>query len=348
MESIDLRSDTVTQPTVEMRKAMSEAECGDDVWDEDITVKRLESLAAEMTGKDAAIFTASGTMSNLIAVLTWCDRGTEIIVGDQSHIFWNEVGGASALGGVSVRTVPNNLRGGMDPLDVEEAIRRENIHFPATSMIGLENTHNRCSGGVLTIEETESIAKIGRLKGIPSHLDGARIFNASVALSVQVKALCSPVDSVSFCLSKGLSAPIGSLLCGSRDFVDKAKKWRKMVGGGMRQVGVIASAGLVALNTMVERLAEDHSNATLLAQGLSGISGINLNQDLIESNIVIFEWVSGPAVDLIESLSRKGLKASYVGGQKIRMVTHAGISHRDIYRAINIVGETATKPITSD
>ncbi len=341
MEFIDLRSDTFTQPTVEMRKAMAEAECGDDVWDEDITVKHLEGLAAEKTGKDSAIFTASGTMSNLIAILTWCDRGTEIVVGDQAHIFWNEGGGVSALGGVSVRTVPNTPRGGMDPLDVEEAIRRQNI----TSMIGLENTHNRGSGGVLTMDETESIAKIGRAKGIPIHLDGARIFNASVALNVPVKDLCSPVDSVSFCLSKGLSAPIGSLLCGSKEFVDDARKWRKMVGGGMRQVGVIASAGLVALDTMVERLAEDHANANSLAQGLSGVTGINLNTDLIESNIVIFEWMLGPTLEFIERLSQKGLKASYVGGQKIRMVTHVGISTEDIDRAIRIVRETANMPL---
>lgn len=341
MKSIDLRSDTVTQPTAEMRKAMSEAECGDDVWEEDLTVKRLEGLSAERTGKEAAIFTASGTMSNLIAVLTWCKRGTEIVVGDEAHIFWNEVGGASALGGVSIRTVPNNLRGGMDPLDVKEAIRRDNIHFPPTSMIGLENTHNRCSGGVLTKEETESIAKVGRAKGIPVHLDGARIFNASIALGVSVEELCSPADSVAFCLSKGLSAPIGSLLCGSREFVNEAKKWRKMVGGGMRQVGVIAAAGLVALDSMVERLAEDHSNARLLAEGLFHISGIKLISNVIESNIVIFEWTCGPAVNLIERLGQKGLKASYVGGRKIRMVTHAGISSDDINKAIQIVSETA-------
>ncbi|MBI4233702.1 MAG: low-specificity L-threonine aldolase [Chloroflexi bacterium] len=341
MKVVDLRSDTVTLPTPAMRKAMAEAECGDDVWGEDPTVQRLERMAADLMGKESAVFTASGTMSNLLAVLSWCRRGDEVVVGSEAHMFWNEVGGASALGGVVLRTVPNDERGMMDPHAVEAAIRPENIHYPPTTLVCLENTHNRCSGAVLTPEDTGAVAEVARRHGIPLHLDGARIFNAAVYLGVPARGLAAPADSVSFCLSKGLSAPIGSLLCGSAAFVQRARKWRKMVGGGMRQVGVIAAAGIVALGTMIDRLAEDHENARRLAHGLARIPGIRLEPGRVQTNIVIFEWTGGPAPDFLKRLDARGVKGSYVGGSRIRMVTHYGVSAQDVDDALAVVEAAA-------
>ncbi|MSQ12493.1 MAG: aminotransferase class I/II-fold pyridoxal phosphate-dependent enzyme [Dehalococcoidia bacterium] len=340
MRVTDLRSDTVTLPTDEMRRAMAEAECGDDVWEEDPTVKRLESMAAERMGKEAALFTPSGTMSNLLAVLTWCRRGDEIIVGSESHMFWNEVGGASALAGVVLRTVPNDRYGRMEPGEVEGGVRTDNIHYPPTTLVALENTHNRCSGAVLTVEDTQAVADVAHRYGIPVHLDGARIFNAAVALGVPAADLARPADSVCFCVSKGLSAPIGSLLCGSRDFITKARKWRKMLGGGMRQVGVIAAAGIVALDTMVDRLAEDHANARRLALGLAGMPGIQLDPELVQSNIVVFTW-RGDAQAFLRVLAERGVKCAFMGGQKLRMVTHRGVTAGDVDEALRIVQQVA-------
>jgi threonine aldolase len=297
-------------------------------------------MAAERMGKEAALFTASGTMSNLLAVLTWCQRGDEIIVGSESHIFWNEVGGAAALGGVMVRTVPEDEHVRMQPSDVEAAVRRENIHFPRTTLLGLENTHNRCSGALLSVEQTRALSDVAHRHGIPVHLDGARIFNASVALGVPERALAAPADSIAFCVSKGLSAPIGSLLCGSREFVASARKWRKMVGGGMRQVGIIAAAGIVALEKMVERLAEDHANARRLAIGLAGVPGINVEPELVHTNIVIFSW-RGNAPAFMENLAKRGVKCSYVGGPKVRMVTHRGITAEDVDEAVRLAEQAA-------
>ena len=262
---IDLRSDTVTLPTPAMRQAMADAEVGDDVFGEDPTVNRLEERAAELLGKEAALFTASGTMSNLLAVLTHTQRGDEVLLGSEAHIFWSEVGGAATLVGVQPRTLPNRPDGTLDPTLVEAAIRRPDVHHPQTGLLCLENTHNRCGGGVMTVEETATLSEVAHDRGIPVHLDGARLFNAAVALERPAKDLTAPVDSVCFCLSKGLGAPVGSLLGGSREFVDRARKYRKMVGGGMRQAGVIAAAGLVALTTMIDRMAEDHANARRLA-----------------------------------------------------------------------------------
>ena len=266
MPSIDLRSDTVTQPTDEMRRAMAEAEVGDDVYGEDPSINRLQDRAAELLGKEAGLLTASGTMSNLIASLTYCHRGDEIVMGDQAHMFWNESAGASALAGAQIRLVPNDSQGRIDPVDLERAIRPAgNIHTPSTTMVCLENTHNKCGGGVLTPEDTAKVASVAHAAGASVHLDGARIFNAAVALEVPVRELVKDVDDVSFCLSKGLSCPVGSVLCGSQEFIDQARKWRKMIGGGMRQAGVLAAAGLVALDGMIDRLAEDHANARQLA-----------------------------------------------------------------------------------
>ena len=337
MKVIDLRSDTVTHPTEAMRRAMAGAEVGDDVYGEDPTVNRLQERAAEMLGMEAGLFTASGTMSNLVATLTHCRKGEEIIMGDQAHMFWNEVGGTSAMVGVQVRTVPNDTRGMMDFGELEAAVRlKGNIHFPPTTLVCLENTHNRCSGGVWTPGETRRIADMAHAAGAKVHLDGARIFNAAVALEVPATELTKDVDDACFCISKGLSCPAGSVLCGSREFIEQARKWRKMVGGGMRQAGVLAAAGLLALDTMIDRLAEDHAQARRLATGLADTDGLHLDPDRVQTNIVIFEVDRsvGPAAEFISSLAQEGLKVTYPGKQSIRMVTHRHISSADVDEAL--------------
>jgi threonine aldolase len=336
MKIIDLRSDTVTQPTEEMRRAMYEAEVGDDVFGEDPTINRLEELSACRMGKQAALFTPSGTMSNVIAVMAQTRHGDEIILGSEAHIFWNEAGGAAALGGVMMRTVANNEEGRLSPQDVKDAIRASNIHYPPTALICLENTQNRCGGGVLTAEYTETIGKIARRHGIRLHLDGARIFNAAVALGIEASALAAPADSVSFCVSKGLSAPVGSLLCGSQEFITKARKVRKMLGGGMRQAGVLAAAGIVALEKMVGRLAEDHTNARRLAQGLADIPGITASPEKVMTNIVIFEPPENlDTTEFIRRMGEQGVKFTYPGGRRVRAVTHRHIRTADIDEALN-------------
>lgn len=334
---IDLRSDTVTRPTPSMRRAMAEAEVGDDVWGEDPTVRRLERMAAERMGKEAGLFTASGTMSNLVALLTWCRRGEEVILGDRSHIYLYEVGGASALGGIVYRPVPNREDGTLPLEEVERALRPENIHFPRTRLVCLENTHNRCSGAVLTPEYTRRVADLAHRHGLSLHLDGARLFNAAVALGVPPADLAGPADSVCFSLSKGLGAPIGSVLCGSEAFIREARRWRKMVGGGMRQVGVIAAAGIVALEEMVDRLAEDHRNARRLAEGLARIPGILLDPSRIQTNIVIFRWQGGPVSQFLKALEEQGVLASHAGEDQVRMVTHYHIGPQDIDDALEAV-----------
>jgi threonine aldolase len=343
MRVIDLRSDTVTLPTPAMREAMRNAEVGDDVWGDDPTVKRLERMAAERIGKEATLLTVSGTMSNLVAVLTHCQRGDEMIVGSEAHMFYYEVGGCSALGGVHVRTVPNDARGMLDPGDVEAAIRTSNIHFPPTRLICLENTHNRCGGAVLTPDDTASVAEVAKHHEIPVYLDGARIFNAAVYLGIDVRELTRHATSLSFCLSKGLSAPIGAVLCGSEEFIARARKNRKMVGGGMRQAGIIAAAGIVALETMVERLGEDHANAQLLAQGLSTIPGIAIDPATVQTNIVMFAVEGLPPEEFQRRLAEKGVKISSRGGNRFRMVTHYGIERQDIEEALEIVRQVCKK-----
>ncbi len=344
MAFIDLRSDTVTKPTEEMRAAMAEADVGDDVMGEDPTVNRLEQMAAEMLGKETALLTSSGTMSNLIAALSHCRRGDEVIMGSEGHMFWNEVGGAATLAGVQVRTVPNDAQGRIDPGDVEAAIRPlGNLHFPRSSLLCIENTHNRCNGGILTPADTRNVCDVAHASRLAVHLDGARIFNAAVALEVPAKDLVADVDDVSFCLSKGLSAPVGSLLCGGQEFVEQARKWRKMLGGGMRQAGVIAAAGIVALETMVDRLAEDHSNASRLASGLSRIPGIRLEPAIFHTNIVFLELEAelGSVHEFISHLGQHGLKVSYPGGRRIRLVTHRHIIPDDVDQAVEIVASVA-------
>ncbi|MDH4299451.1 MAG: low-specificity L-threonine aldolase, partial [Dehalococcoidia bacterium] len=335
---------TVTHPTPEMRKAMSEAEVGDDVYGEDPTVNRLEAMAAKMMDKEAAVFTTSGTQGNLTAVLTHTHHGDEIIVGDQAHILWYEVGGAAALGGVILRTVPNDSGGRLDPSDIERTIRGKDIHYTQTTLLCLENTHNRCGGTVLTTDYTDEVCNLAHRRGLKVHLDGARIFNGAVALSVPACALARNADSVALCLSKGLSAPVGSLLCGRREFVERARKFRKMLGGGMRQAGVIAAAGIVALETMVDRLAEDHANARRLAQGLAQIKGITLAQDDIPTNIVMFH-VSPPLspAEFIEALDRAEVKIGLRDGRPFRAVTHRMVSSSDIDEALTRIEAVCLK-----
>jgi threonine aldolase len=335
MKVIDLRSDTITHPTPEMRKAMFEAEVGDDVYGEDPTVNRLEAMAAKMMGKEAAVFTTSGTQSNLVAVLTHTHHGDEVILGDEAHILWYEVAGAAALGGVVLRTVPNDSGGRLSLDDIDRTIRGKDIHYPETTLLCLENTHNRCGGTVLTPDYTDEVCNLAHKRGLRVYLDGARIFNAAVALGVPACTLAQNVDSVAVCLSKGLSAPVGSLLCGSRGFVKRARKFRKMLGGGMRQAGVIAAAGIVALETMVDRLAEDHANARRLAQGLAAIKGIRLVQDDIPTNIVMFDLSpESSVVQFMERLDRAGVKIGLRDGRPFRAVTNRMVSSSDIDEAL--------------
>jgi len=338
MKIIDLRSDTVSLPTEAMRKAMYEAELGDDVYQEDPTVNHLEELSAHISGKEAALLTPSGTMSNLIAILTHTQRGDEIILGDEAHIFWYEVGGASAIGGVVPHILPNDSCGGISENALKAAIRPDNIHHPRTRLLCLENTHNRCGGAILSREYTSSICEIARQQGLHIHLDGARIFNAAVASNMSASELAKPCDSVCFCLSKGLGAPVGSLLCGSKDFIAKSRRWRKMLGGGMRQAGVFAAAGIVALETMIERLAKDHANARRLACGLESTPGLSINPATVQTNIVIFE-VSGnfTALELTEKLSESGLKVLCRSENSLRMVTHHMITADDIDDALSLI-----------
>ena len=333
MKSIDLRSDTVTLPTSEMREAIYKAELGDDVFGEDPTINRFEKMAAERVGKEAALFVASGTMGNLVCSLTHCARGEEVILGDKSHMFLNEAGGMSTLGGIHPHTVANQPDGTIRIEDIEGAIRGSNLHFPRTRLICLENTHNSCNGAALPAEYIDSVAALAKRYGLSLHLDGARIFNAAVALKVDVKELTRNVDSVSFCLSKGLSAPVGSVVCGSNKFIAEARRTRKVLGGGMRQAGIIAAAGIVAVEKMVERLKEDHANARRLAEGIDKIEGLSIDLTVVQTNIVYFELVSDK-IDVQAFLTRlgeRGIKLLRIGGpHRFRVVTHYGIEAEDI------------------
>ena len=346
MREVDLRSDTVTHPSPEMRRAMAEAELGDDVFGDDPTLNRLEAMAAERLGKEAAVFVASGTMGNLVSVLAHAGRGDEIILGDKAHIFRSEAGGASALGGVAYFPLPNDHRGMLDLDQLEAAIKPPNEHFTRTALVALENTQNACGGAPLSADDTQSVADIAHRHDIPLHLDGARIFNAAVALETPVTELVKHADSVSFCLSKGLSCPIGSVVCGSEEFVRGARKWRKMVGGGMRQVGVIAAAGIVALDNMVERLNDDHANARRLAQGLVQIPGIDIDPDALPTNLVFFTITDGDPSLIQQEINKHGVK----GGMPTpnwRFVTHYGIDSDDIDYAIEVMDAACRKYATA-
>jgi threonine aldolase len=321
-----------------MREAMYRAELGDDVLGEDPTVNRLEAMAAERMGKEAAMFVASGTMGNLTALLTHCQRGHEAIMGDRAHTFLFEAGGSAVLGAIHPHTLPNQPDGTLRLEDIEAAIRPENPHHPRTRLVCLENTHNRCGGAVLTPEYTDSVGQLAHRHGLAVHLDGARVFNAAVALGVDVRDLTRSVDSVQFCLSKGLSAPVGSLLCGTEAFMYEARRWRKIVGGGMRQAGVLAAAGIEGLEGMVGRMADDHANARRLAEGLAEIPGFAVDLSSVQTNIVIWDLATDRTTpqEVAERLRAGGVKIFSIGGQQFRAVTHFGIEAGDIERALTV------------
>jgi threonine aldolase len=339
---VDLRSDTLTLPTPEMREAMARAEVGDDVWEEDPTVKRLEAVAAERLGKEAGLFVVSGTMGNLLSVVSQTRPGQEIVLDLDSHIFNYEVAGTAVIGGVQTRPV-KTARGFLEPAQVREALRPANIHIPPTGLVCLENTHNRHGGTCCTPEEIAAVAEVAHGAGVPVHLDGARLFNAAVALRRDAQDFARPADSVTFCLSKGLGAPVGSVICGSRELVARARRLRKMVGGGMRQAGVLAAAGLVALDRMVDRLAEDHANARRLAEGLGRLPGLRVDLATVQTNIVIFA-VQGPGAAaatsrLVRECAARKVKIHAIGPTSIRCVTHKDIDAEDITRALDALGE---------
>jgi len=342
MSAIDLRSDTVTLPSPEMREAMYRAELGDDVYGEDPTVNRLQELAAQRMGKEAALFVVSGTMGNLVAMLTHCGRGEGAIMGTRSHTLLNEAGGAAALGGVYILTVPNETDGTIVPAHIEAAIPVDDVHHPRIRLVCLENTHNYCGGNPITAEYTEHVGDLAHGHGAALHLDGARIFNAAVALGKAPSQLAAPADSIQFCLSKGLSAPVGSMLCGSRGFISRALRVRKMVGGGMRQAGVIAAAGIVALERMVDRLQEDHDNAQVLARGIAEIEGLSLDPATVKTNIVFFDYVAKnlPVQQFLAALARDGVLMLALGPGRLRAVTHYGITRSDIDQALAVMART--------
>lgn len=338
-KTIDLRSDTLTRPTKAMRRAMAVAEVGDDVFGEDPTVCKLEEMAAARLGKEAALFVVSGTMGNLVSQLAHCGRGSEMILGDQAHIFFYEQGGSAAVGGIQPRIIPNRPDGTMALEDIEAAIRTDDIHFPITRLITLENTHNRCGGAPLSPSFTEAVANLAHDRGLRLHVDGARIFNAAVALETDVRFLAAPADSVTFCISKGLAAPVGSVVCGTEAFIQKARRARKLLGGGMRQAGVLAAAGIVALEEMVERLREDHANAKRLAKGIAAIEGLTVDPQKVATNIVFFgvSPEAMPAPELVSRLSARGLRVMSLGPGMVRAVTHYHIKSEDVDRALDIL-----------
>lgn len=337
MELIDLRSDTVTQPTPEMREAMARAEVGDDVYGEDPTVNRLQEMAAERLGKEAGLFVASGTMGNLIGILSHCQRGDEAIVGKRNHVFLHEAGGLSVLGGVHSCQLPNQPDGSLRLEDVAAAIRSDDPHEPVTRLLCLENTHNACGGVYQTPDYTRQMAEFAHTRGLSVHLDGARLFNAAVAQAVAAKDLAGPADSVTFCLSKGLCAPVGSVLCGSKAFIGKAQRLRKMLGGGMRQAGILAAAGIIALEKMTGRLVQDHARAKTLADGLRQVPGLALDPGTPATNMVFLALtadVKCTTEEFIERLKEFGVLVGATGERHYRLVTHYWIDDAGVDKAI--------------
>ncbi|MCP4550249.1 MAG: low-specificity L-threonine aldolase [bacterium] len=336
---VELRSDTFTLPDAGMREAMARAELGDDVFGEDPTVNRLQELSADLLGKEAALFVPSGSMANLVSLLSHCERGDEIYLGDRSHIFIYEAGSSAAVGGLHPWALPNADDGTIDPARIEDVQRTDNCHFPRSRLLCLENTHNRCNGSPLTVEYLDGVLELaGRLE-LTTHLDGARLFNAATALGVSVKRLARGFDSLSFCLSKGLGAPVGSLVCGTHEFIARALRMRKQLGGGMRQAGVLAAAGLYALDNMVDRLADDHVLARRLAEGIAAIDGLETNLDLVRTNIVFFD-VSNTILDgagLVEACRARGVHFLADRGTRMRIVTHFGLERDDIDYTLSVL-----------
>lgn len=336
---IDLRSDTVTKPTANMRRAMAEAEVGDDVYGDDPTVNKLQEMVAEMLGKEAALFVASGTMGNLTSVLAHCGRGDEIIFGDECHIKIAEQGGASALGGVVFHPLRTNPDGTLNLADIEDAIHHDDPHYTTSRLVAIENTHNKSGGRVLSPEYMDSVGEVAHRRGLNFHVDGARLWNAAVALGIPPKRLVEKADSVTVCLSKGLAAPVGSVVAGSKEFIRKAHRARKVLGGAQRQAGIVAAAGIVAITEMVERLAEDHANAKMLANGLASMDGIHIDPAGIETNLVFFEVVAPEITPAELSL---GLKAESIlinptGGKRMRAVTNYHVTASDVERVLDTV-----------
>ncbi|WP_420824147.1 GntG family PLP-dependent aldolase [Thermoflavimicrobium daqui] len=340
---IELRSDTFTLPTREMMDAMQEAVLGDDVYGEDPTVRHLEEEAARMLGKEAAILMPSGTMANLASLLAYCPRGSKVLVGNESDIYIYEAAGASVCGGIMYEPIPTQTDGRLAIADLEKAfpLEPEDPQFALPSLICLENPHNRMGGRVLSLSYLEEIRLFANSKGIPVHMDGARLFNASVALGVEASEIAHFADSVQICLSKGLSAPIGSIVAGTKLFIEKVYRLRKMLGGGMRQAGIIAAPGLVALKQMVDRIAIDHAHALRLAKGLAKIPGIVIRVEDVETNMVFFriEHPKHTWQTLIKAAHERGLNVAELGHGRIRAVTHSGIQSEDIDKAILIVRE---------
>lgn len=337
MEYIDLRSDTVTKPTPEMREAMAEAEVGDDVYRDDPTVNRLEELAAEMLGKESSLFVPSGTMGNLLALLVHCQRGDEVIVGNRSHIYLNEAGGMSALGGIQPCPVQNRPDGTLALEDLLASIRSEDVHHPITRLICLENTQNICGGVPLTAEYARQVGELARRNDLLLHIDGARIFNSAVAQNVSVKKLVEPADSVMFCLSKGLAAPVGSMLVGTGRFIARARHLRKMLGGGMRQVGVLAAAGILSLERMTRRLGEDHARARKLAEGLRQVRGLVVDAGSPHTNMVYLNLSEDLAVDagqVTQKMKDLGVLVDPENARRFRLVTHYWIDDRAVEQTI--------------
>ena len=328
-KNLDFRSDTVTRPSPEMRQAAANAVVGDDVYGDDPTVNELERIAAEILGKEAALFVTSGTQGNAVSILAHTKRGDEVILEERSHIYLNEVGGLAVMGGLMSRTVKGDM-GWMRPEDVRAAIRGFNIHWPTTSLLCVENTHNTAGGIPITVDQMKADWDVAKEHNLSVHIDGARIFNASIALGVDVKKLTQYGDSIQICLSKGLSAPIGSMVAGSEEFIAKARKYRKMLGGGMRQVGIIAAPAIIAITKMVDRLAEDHANAKLLAEGLSNIEGIKILNP-VKTNMVYIDlsgigWTGKEWGEACAELGWKSRGASPV----VRLVMHYGIEREDV------------------
>jgi threonine aldolase len=335
---VDLRSDTVTLPTADMRRAIAEAELGDDVFGDDPTVNRLQQVAAERFGKEAGLFVSSGTMGNLLGNLVNVRAGQEIIVDAISHVFMNEAGGTATLGGIQVRPIATEA-GIMRREQVQGAIRpRDDTHQPLTAALSIENTHNGHGGIAWPLEDIEAVAAVARANDVRVHIDGARIFNASLAAGVDVREMAALADTVTFCLSKGLGCPIGSVLLGTEEDIHQARRWRKMLGGGTRQAGVLAAAGLYALDHMVERLADDHANARTLAEGLAELDGINIDLSRVQTNLVIFRLTSMPAKEFLAACSERGVRGGG-SGDRVRFVTHYGIEPEHIQRALEVCAE---------
>jgi len=339
MKTIDLRSDTVTLPTKEMFEAIFKAPLGDDVYREDPTVNKLQDIAAKMFGKERALFVTSGTQGNTVSVLSHTKPGDSVIMDSRSHIYNNELGGIAVIGGVLAKPI-HGKKGILNPDDVSAAIQRRTLHSPGTTLICIENTHNGAGGVCWNIDQIKSIRDVASDNDISVHMDGARVFNAAVALDVDVSEIARNIDSVMFCLSKGLCAPVGSVVVGDDEFIEHTLRWRKMLGGGMRQAGILAAPGIIALTKMVERLKDDHSNARILAEGLADLNCIEIDLDTVQTNIVRFnvERTGLTTEEFCNKLNKQGIKAGG-SGKSVRMVTHFYISRKDIHRTLEVIRE---------